>query len=60
MPDDLVKAANSAKTDADLHEVGVEWTIHQCRELVEMGVPCLHFYTMGDGKTIQRIIKGIS
>lgn len=60
MPDDLVKAANQAKTDAEVLDIGVEWAIVQCKELVAAGVPCIHFYTMGDVKTISRILKGIA
>ncbi len=59
MPDDLVKEVNKAKTDEAVIDVGVEWSIAQCRELIAEGVPCIHFYTMGDVKTITRILKGI-
>jgi methylenetetrahydrofolate reductase (NADPH) len=59
MPDDLVRAVNAAKTDEAVTQVGKEWTIAQCRELIAEGVPCLHFYTMGDTKTIYAILKSI-
>lgn len=59
MPDDLVKAANKAQTDAEILDIGVEWAIHQCKELIAAKVPCIHFYTMGDVRTISRILKGI-
>ncbi|HJW27680.1 MAG TPA: methylenetetrahydrofolate reductase [NAD(P)H] [Saprospiraceae bacterium] len=59
MPDDLVREVNKAQTDADVLEIGIEWSIAQCRELLEAKVPCIHFYTMGDVKTISKIIKGI-
>ncbi len=59
MPDELVKAVNKTKTDADMLEVGIEWSIAQCKELIKEGVPCIHFYTMGDVKTITRILKAI-
>ncbi len=59
MPDDLVREVNKAQTDAAVLEIGIEWAIQQCRELVNAGVPCIHFYTMGDVKTISKIIKGI-
>lgn len=57
MPEDLVKAVDKAKTDADVLEVGIEWTVQQCRELIAAGTPCIHFYTMGDAKTVARILK---
>ena len=59
MPDDLVKEANKARTDEAVLDVGVEWSIAQCKELIAEGVPCIHFYTMGDVQTITRILKGI-
>jgi len=59
MPDDLVREVNKAKSDDDVLAIGTEWAIIQCRELLQANVPCIHFYTMGDVKTITKIIKGI-
>jgi methylenetetrahydrofolate reductase (NADPH) len=59
MPDDLVREVNKAQTDAAVLEIGTEWAIQQCRELVKAKVPCIHFYTMGDVKTISKIIQAI-
>ena len=42
-----------------LKEAGIEWSIHQCKELIEGGAPCLHFYTMGDAETIRRIVSAV-
>ena len=59
MPDELVREVNKAQTDEAVLQIGTEWAIQQCKELVNAGVPCIHFYTMGDVKTITKIIKGI-
>ncbi len=59
MPDELVREANKVQTDAALVDLGIEWAIAQCKELIKEGVPCIHFYTMGDVKTISKILKGI-
>jgi methylenetetrahydrofolate reductase (NADPH) len=59
MPDDLVKEVEKAATDEAMLEVGIEWSIAQCKELIKEGVPCIHFYTMGDVNTICRILKAI-
>ena len=59
MPDELVREVNKAQTDESVLQIGTEWAIQQCKELVSAGVPCIHFYTMGDVKTITKIIKGI-
>lgn len=59
MPDELVSEVNKAKNDAEVVEIGIEWTIEQCKELIKEKVPCIHFYTMGDAKTTSRILKAI-
>ena len=59
LPDDLVDSVTEAKSREDVKEAGIEWCIAQCKELIEYGVPCLHFYTMGDAMTIHRIISSI-
>lgn len=59
MPDDLVKAMNSATTPEARVDVGVEWCIAQSKELKAAGVPCLHYYTMGDSSTIRRIAETV-
>lgn len=57
MPEALVKEAKKCKDDAEVKQVGIEWCIEQSKELVKFGVPCLHYYTMGDVRTISAICK---
>lgn len=59
MPDDLVDEFTNNTSKDRIKEAGVEWCIAQCKELVEFGVPCLHFYTMGDTQTIHKIISEV-
>jgi methylenetetrahydrofolate reductase (NADPH) len=56
MPDDLINEVMKTKTKEAVIEVGVEWCIEQSKELKAAGIPCLHYYTMGDTKTTKRII----
>lgn len=56
-PDELVKMMTAAKDDAAVKQVGVEWCIAQSRELKAAGIPLLHYYTMGDIKTIKYIVE---
>ncbi|MDO4225358.1 MAG: methylenetetrahydrofolate reductase [NAD(P)H] [Bergeyella zoohelcum] len=56
-PEDLVKAIDGAKNNAEVKEIGIEWAIQQCKELREAGVPVLHFYSMGKGDNIYKIAK---
>lgn len=59
MPKDLVDAAMKTKDDEAVRQVGIEWCIQQALELKAAGVPCLHFYTMGDTDTIRQIAKAV-
>jgi methylenetetrahydrofolate reductase (NADPH) len=59
MPEDLCDAVQACKNDKDVKEVGIEWMINQCKELVEFGAPVLHFYTMGNAEPTKRIAQAI-
>lgn len=59
LPQDLVKAAEQCKTDAEVRQVGIEWGIAQAKELMAHGVPSLHFYSIGAVDSIKEIAKAI-
>lgn len=59
MPEELVKSFNDAKTGEARKQVGIEWCAQQSKELKEAGVPCLHYYTMGDSDTIRSIAEKV-
>lgn len=59
LPSDLVKALLNAKDEATLKQIGIEWCTMQSQELKKFGVPCLHYYTMGDSNTIRSIAEHI-
>ena len=59
LPEDLSKEMLNAKNAEARNQVGVEWCIMQSKELKEKGVPCLHYYTMGDAETIRKIAEAI-
>ena len=58
-PDDLVREAMKANDSDAIKEIGIEWCIQQSKELKARGVPCLHYYTMGDPATIRRIAEAV-
>jgi methylenetetrahydrofolate reductase (NADPH) len=58
-PPELVSAIQGAKDDAALLEVGTEWCIAQSKELKAAGVPCLHYYTMGDTEVVKKIVRAV-
>jgi methylenetetrahydrofolate reductase (NADPH) len=59
MPQELVGEALKATSEEAVRQVGVEWCIQQSRELKAAGVPCLHYYTMGDTETSRAIASAV-
>ena len=60
MPEEFVSEILNAKDDEAVKQVGIEWCIRQSQELKAAGVPCLHYYTMGDTETIRRIAATVA
>ncbi|MEE2931079.1 MAG: methylenetetrahydrofolate reductase [NAD(P)H] [Bacteroidota bacterium] len=60
LPEDLVKQVINCRDNTQVTEVGVEWGIQQCKQLIEAGVPCIHFYTMGKAENVQKIIQSLA
>lgn len=59
IPKELAKEVEHCKTTAACEQVGTEWLIRQCRELIREGVPVLHFYTLSNPDLIQQVIKAV-
>jgi methylenetetrahydrofolate reductase (NADPH) len=57
MPNDLVLALKSCKSDNNAREIGIEWAVMQSRELIKEGVPGIHYYTLGRSDNVARIVK---
>ena len=58
-PEEFAREAEKAESNAHIESLGIEWLVHQCKELKKAGVPVLHFYTMGDTKTMRTVIDQI-
>lgn len=58
-PDELMDELEKCKSNADVKEVGIEWAIHQSKELRDAGIPCLHYYTMSKADATYRIAKEV-
>lgn len=59
IPEEFAREVYRVREDKEkVRQVGIEWSIEQAKELIAHGVPCLHYYTMGDAKTIHQIVKG--
>jgi methylenetetrahydrofolate reductase (NADPH) len=59
IPETLASELRKCKNDDEVKQVGVEWTIEQCKELIHYGVPSLHFYTLMATDSVQRIAEAI-
>jgi methylenetetrahydrofolate reductase (NADPH) len=59
LPESLISAVESCKTNKDVRNVGTEWAIQQSKELLATGVPFLHYYSMGKSDNIQAIASAL-
>ena len=59
LPDDLVRAVETASSDAEVRAIGIDWCIAQARELRAAGVPAIHFYTMGRAEPTATIARAV-
>jgi len=53
------KLAEVGHDDALTHDIGVEWATMQCRELLEHGVPGIHFYTLNKSQATRNIFQNL-
>ena len=59
LPQALYAELRRCQTDDEVKQVGIEWAVAQCRELIAHGVPDLHFYTLSAVDSIRRIAEQI-
>lgn len=59
MPQELRSLVDNAKSKEEVKEIGIQWSIQQCKELMEFGSPVLHFYTMSRSTATQKIAKAV-
>ena len=57
IPEELANEVEKCKDSNAVKQVGVEWAIQQSRELIEFGVPCLHYYSMGKSNPVKAIAQ---
>lgn len=59
LPEALYREAVKCKTDEEIKQLGIEWAVNQCKELMEHGAPSLHFYTVSAVDSIEKIAQKI-
>ena len=59
IPEDFAKELRKCKDEEAVKQVGVEWCIHQAKELMQHNVPILHFYTMMATKSTRKVAEAI-
>jgi len=59
MPHELVEAIEKCKSDEEVKKVGIDWAIQQSKDLIEFGVPCIHYYTMGKSLSVREVVKAV-
>lgn len=59
IPYDLAKELEGCENNQEASEIGIRWSIEQCKDLIKGGAPVLHFYTMSRSKATAEICKAI-
>ena len=57
IPEELADEVDKCKSNDDVRQVGIEWAIKQSKELMDFGVPVLHYYSMGKSTSIYNVAK---
>jgi methylenetetrahydrofolate reductase (NADPH) len=60
IPEELVQELEPYQDNREkTYQIGVDFAIKQCRELLEAGVPGLHFYTLNKSRATVDIFSEI-
>jgi len=59
IPEAFASELRKCKTDAEAKQVGIEWCIAQCKDLIAHDVEALHFYTFMATDSVRKIAEAI-
>ena len=59
LPEELTTEALKCKDDDQIKQLGIEWSVAQCKELIRAGVPSIHFYMTGNTQSLRKIAEAI-
>ena len=57
IPTEFVNEARKCANNAAIKQLGIEWAVQQGKELIQAGVPALHFYTMSKSDSVRAIAE---
>ncbi len=57
IPTEFVSEARKCTNNAAIKQLGIEWAVQQGKELIQAGVPALHFYTMSKSDSVRAIAE---
>ncbi len=56
IPDELSDVIQEAPNE-EVPKIGINWAIDQCQELIDFGVPCIHFYIMSSASGAAEVVS---
>jgi methylenetetrahydrofolate reductase (NADH) len=60
IPPPLGRKLEAAGDDREAgEEIGVEWAVRQCEDLLERGAPGVHFYTLNKSPAARMILTAL-
>ena len=59
IPQPLVSLMKKTKTAEEAYQAGIDWAIKQSRELLQHGVPAIHYYTMAKPDNVCQIVRAV-
>lgn len=59
IPEEFAKELRACKDEESVRQVGVEWAVEQCRDLIAHGVDGLHFYSLMASDSVRKVAEQI-
>lgn len=59
LPEEFASALRQCTTDEQAAEVGVEWCIHQTKDLIKNGISSIHFYSMMAVPSVKKVATSV-
>ena len=59
LPEELIAEVEKCSNNKEVRQVGIEFAINQSKELLDAGVPVLHYYSMGKSDNIYAIASAL-